>query len=376
MSPGEIVLRERLGTVLVTGGRSPVALEMCRLFGRRGWTVVVAESEGGLLCAASRYVQAYYKVPSPRFRTAAFIAALLEIVRAEGVGILVPTCEEIFYISRHRGRLSRYCQVFAPEFSILERLHCKDRFIEHAHELGLAVPETWVLSEQVLAAIDRSRKYVVKPVYSRFGCETKIVSGKDLRWEGRGRQWVVQTFLEGEGLHAYAIAREGRVLSGVIYKALAKEAATGPSIAFEAVECSSAEKWLRRFVEANAFSGQISFDFIVDAAGTARAIECNPRATSGLHLLAEDAAVVRAIIDGAPSPLGKTRLKPKGLRLPSLFVGARDDFKDVVFRWADPLPALAQCVTILGFLLRALWNRRSLEEELVHDLCWNGEPIE
>jgi hypothetical protein len=47
------------------------------------------------------------------------------------------------------------------------------------------------------------------------------------------------------------------------------------------------------------WSGFISFDFVLDAAGVPHGIECNPRTTSGLHFF-EPADIAPAILDARP----------------------------------------------------------------------------
>ncbi len=354
--------------VLVTGGRSPVALELVRLFGRAGARVLVAESSGGYLCQASRYVGEYVWVPSPRYRTCEYIDSLLEIILGEQVDLLVPTCEEIFYISKFRERLAARCRVLAPEFGLIKSLHRKDSFLELAGALGLAVPKSGLLGE--------TDRVVLKPVYSRFGGETKIVSKRELdSFRDENRAWVVQEYLEGAEYHSYALTEKGEVLANVVYRSLANEHGTGPSLAFRAVENAAIENWIQRFVKGVGFSGQIAFDFIVDADGEARAIECNPRATSGLHLLAGVEGLYEAFLDGSSVTVRPDSLGSKGLRLPCTLLGKAGDFEDVIFRKDDPWPAFAQVATLAYFAAKALLNRSRLAEAMVDDFRWNGEAI-
>ena len=44
-------------------------------------------------------------------------------------------------------------------------------------------------------------------------------------------------------------------------------------------------------------TGQYSFDFIETKQGELYAIECNPRTTSGIHLIAQDPNLAKAIIE-------------------------------------------------------------------------------
>ena len=272
-----------------------MALELSRVLGRSGARVIVAESSGGLLCRSSRFVDEFYHVPPPRYRTSEYVDSLLTIIRKEGVDLLIPTCEEIFFISKFKDEMPAGCQVFVPEFEMIENLHRKDRFVALARSLNLAVPHTVLLcekGEELSDFPDRSDRVVIKPVYSRFGSETRVIRRDDFEAVKTSvfhdnREWIVQEYLAGVEYHAYAVVSDGCVLAIVVYRSLISGRGTGPCLAFEAVVKPEIDEWVRHLVRELGFSGQISFDFIIGEAGVPQAIECNPRATSGLHLLAD-----------------------------------------------------------------------------------------
>ena len=80
-------------TILITGGRAPVALDFARKFKHMGWRVLVAESMPVHLCQNSRAVDDCFTVPSPRFEAEQFISTLCHIIQQENVDLLLPTCE-------------------------------------------------------------------------------------------------------------------------------------------------------------------------------------------------------------------------------------------------------------------------------------------
>lgn len=361
-----------------------MALELSRILGRSGARVIVAESSGGLLCRSSRFVNVLYRTPSPRYQTSEYISALLKIIQNETVDLIIPTCEEIFFISKFKDRLADECRVFVPEFEMIETLHRKDRFVDLAQSIGLAVPHTAPISlkEGQLSELSiRGDLVVVKPVHTRFGCETHIIhrneyqSIKALVADG-SREWLVQEYLAGSEFHAYAVASNGCVLAMVVYRSLSFRRNGGPCLAFEAVAIAEIEEWVRHFVQKFSFSGQIAFDFITGEDGSPCAVECNPRATSGLHLLAELDGISEAFIDEKQLDLGSRKLRSKGLFLPCLFSNKREHFKDVIFSWDDLLPCLAQIMTLSYFAAKAFLNRMSLGEAMVDDIRWDGESIE
>ncbi len=101
--------------------------------------------------------------------------------------------------------------------------------------------------------------------------------------------WVAQEFLTGQQICTYSVASGGRLLAHAAY---ATEFTAGPGacIAFEPCDQPEIEAWVRRFVKGFPADGHIAFDFIVTDAGEALPLECNPRATSGVHLLGDELA--------------------------------------------------------------------------------------
>ncbi len=132
--------------VLLTGGRAAAALELARLFRGAGWRVVVAESLRWNPSRWSRAVARSYVVPWPNRDPDAYIDALLRVVRRERIDLLIPTCEEIFYVAKGRDRLAPHCRVFTENIETLRRLHSKWLFVQTALGHGLPVPPTTLLT--------------------------------------------------------------------------------------------------------------------------------------------------------------------------------------------------------------------------------------
>src|SRR5947209_19908034 len=128
--------------VLITGGRAPVSLELARLFTKSGYEVYGADSTFSSFLLASNTVKKNFVIPSPRFQLEGFEQALVEIINQHGINLLVPTCEEIFYIAKVKQHLPPGCTIVADELSMLNELHNKWTFIQMAVSYGLAVPQT------------------------------------------------------------------------------------------------------------------------------------------------------------------------------------------------------------------------------------------
>ena len=156
-----------MANILFTGGRAPATLELVRAFHRAGHTVFMAESLPGHLSQPSKAITKNFFVPSPRQQTAAFIGALRKIIVENRIDLLIPTCEEVFYVARDREELP--CAVFVESIKKLNDVHNKWHFVINAIGHDLYAPETMYLNSQddLLHAFAHWRELVLKPVYSR-----------------------------------------------------------------------------------------------------------------------------------------------------------------------------------------------------------------
>lgn len=369
-------------TILISGGRAPVALDFARKFKRMGWRVLVAESMLVHLCQHSRAVDDCFTVPSPRFEPDKFIATLCHIIQQENVDLLLPTCEEVFTIGKGYEQLSQYCKVFTEPIARLLPLHSKVQFIELARAYDLPVSETTVITQLIEAEKYIGQSAVLKPEFSRFATETvinpKIYDDIKMVTISKKRRWIAQKFIVGRQICTYSIVHQGKVTAHVAY-ATEITAGQGATIAFKPLNHSESEKWVQKFVGCYEFTGQIAFDFIETVSGDIFAIECNPRAISGVHLF--DEKLVSAIVDkDTVMPIGD---KQVAVWLAVLFYGWQSapslkewwrilrDSRDVVFSWRDPLAFFSQ-FSMLWHVMKLSWKQKcSLMEGTTYDIEWN-----
>jgi len=109
--------------VLILGGRAPVALDHARRFAAQGWTTAIADSAPCRLSAWSNAVDSVIPLPPPRTALTAFAAQLGRAISAQRIDLVLPTCEEVFYVSRIRAQLPAGCTVFAAPFEQVRELH-------------------------------------------------------------------------------------------------------------------------------------------------------------------------------------------------------------------------------------------------------------
>ncbi|MHA6529986.1 ATP-grasp domain-containing protein [Paenibacillus sp. BAC0078] len=396
--------------ILITGGRAPVALELSRMLKAEGCQVFVAESAEYHLCRVSAAVERSFRVPSPRHSPVAYIEQLAKLVEELRIDILIPLCEEIFYIAAGIDRLGG-CQVLAAGAELLTRLHHKGEFITWASGLGFAVPETklirsaeeWRLIAEKAARNDEA--LVFKPAYSRFASRVilprKASGGKPARTFAISEApaglslaapWVAQQYIQGEAVCTYSIVHQGTVVAHAAYGSRYRTGKAGASVYFEHLEHPDAFAWVRHFTDAICFTGQIGFDFIEAGDGTLYPIECNPRATSGIHLFAPEDGLVQALLHPEALVRSGTVCIPRSgrkamLMLPMLACGlqpgpgglrkwlqALREAEDVITRKDEPYLFREQLRVVYNAHRLARRKHISITEALTEDIEWNGEP--
>lgn len=380
--------------VLITGGRAPVAVDLARSFAAAGAHVVVADSAPCFLARATRAAAKAVRVPRPRQEPWAFARAIREIVVREQIDLIVPTCEEVFYLGRFAAELRAVAELFCADFPLLEELHDKERFTRLARGLGVEVPETWRLASpaDVAALVARPDELVFKPVFSRFAVHTLVrPTAEAMRAIAptASRPWVAQRFVAGRELCSYAVACGGRLTAHALYEPTWR-AGRGSGYYFQPVRRPAIEAFTARLAAKLNYTGQIAFDFIESPEGRIHVIECNPRATSGLHLFAGSEKLARAFggsatevarpDDERPAMLGAAMACIGGWQAmrtftPGRWLGDGRRARDVLWSWRDPAPAFFVFVGLAATLALAARRGVTPQAASTRDIEWDGEEI-
>jgi predicted ATP-grasp superfamily ATP-dependent carboligase len=376
-------------TVLLTLGRLPKALEIARSFARAGWRVIVAEPFRWHLSRVSNAVARSYCVTAPSIDSGLYLRDILRVIEIEHVELVVPISEEAMYASALHDLLPAGTGMFTMPQNLLLTLHSKHSFNATSAALGLDVPETYELGDPRSAELALARDFIVKPIFS--------CSGRGIRYFKAGaalpdatplEREIVQERVAGNLYSTFSIVHGGRPRVTVIYRAAVLSGTV--AVCFERVEAQPAiTAWVERFAAAMAYSGFLSFDFIVDAGGRAMAIECNPRATSGAHFVHPD-DLARAIFDPQPSTTVRFRQQmflqqifPCLTETQKSYFSDRSRFRsnlrhllsahDVTWGAHDPLPLLTMPFTASQIIARSIAKRESFGEASTFDITWR-EP--
>jgi hypothetical protein len=380
-------------TVLITGARAPVALHLARLLNGTGRRVILGDSPAHPIAAASTACALYHRLPPPRFAPDAYAEAVQALVRTEGVELVIPTCEEIFYLGQLWRDRAMPARLFAPDMDLLARVHDKHAFIRLAESLGISVPETTLLQSRhdLQAVRDRSRELVFKPVWSRFASHVLLRPSPeelDAISPSPEMPWVAQRFVAGDEISAYAVARNGKLKALAFYRSLYR-AGKGAGICFERVDDAAARRFIETFVAGTSWTGQISFDLMREKDGQVLPLECNPRAVSGLHFFRDPQRFTNAVFEGGDE-VKPDVTAPQTVRLAMWVFGLPAALRsgqigrfghamraaDELLDWpGDPAPKKAQWRALVEIAGTARRERISLQAASTRDIEWNG-PLE
>jgi hypothetical protein len=358
--------------ILVTGARLPAALELARALSSRGHEIFTADTVKFGFAVRSSSICDYIRVPSPVHDYKGFRTAILKTLRELEIDLVIPVSEEIFFLAKFASEMP--CPLFASPLETLRDLHSKLKFQKYTK---LTPPTRLVRTRAELdtAVREFGDSVVIKQEFSRgaIGTHIRPTSFEKLRFPT-----LVQKFIEGPELCSYSVAREGKVLAHATYVPLYRYG-HGASVYFRSVTDERVLEFVQDFVARLNYTGQIAFDFIDSTQGLL-ALECNPRATSGIHLLSHD-QIANALLAGAQKPEVASPGISRAAKLTLLMtnvVSTKDFFaaQDTAFRLKDPMPFFSQFASALELTYRAWKWKMKAGDAFGYDLEWNGEPFE
>ncbi|MDO3637023.1 ATP-grasp domain-containing protein [Mycolicibacterium arseniciresistens] len=353
--PGPVAVR----TILLTGGKMTKALQLARSFHLAGHRVVLVESAKYRFTGHrfSKAVDAFHCVPEPS--DPGYAQALLDIVRREGVDVVVPVSSPAASVpdARARSLLDDVCDVVHGHADTVAALDDKSEFSRLATSLGLSVPDTHRITDaRQVEEFDfpEGRTYILKRIaYHPVGRTdlTPLTRKTPERNAAFARSlaisaddpWILQEFIPGREYCTHATVRDGAMRVYCCCESSAFQ------VNYAHVDKPRIRHWVEHLVKCLELTGQVSFDFIEAEDGTPYAIECNPRTHSAITVFGDDPRVAGAYLDAQHveiTPAAEARATywtyHELWRLLSGRGGLRTVLqgRDAIFSRWDPLPYL------------------------------------
>jgi hypothetical protein len=332
----------------------------------------MADSQRLTIARWSHAVSKYYYLPPPRHDLKSFVLELQRIIDAENITQFIPTCEEAIYVAFHKDKFK--CKVWTCDRQTIINLHNKNSFYQEFSSY-LPIPPTVLIKD--FSNWDLSHEYVFKQVYSRFATSTII--GKTIAVthfeNGDYAKWVAQKYIKGTEICVYSIWDYGTLKAYSTYHPLYR-AGKGAGIFFEPIVNENVYTLVSSFGKKINYTGQLCFDVIIDKDNTPWFIECNPRGTSGAHLIHRDLALC-FLKDKQVVVRSNAEFSIKyamAIFHPMAFFNKKVwTSKDVIYTKKDKKPFFLQALSLLEIAYIKFTKGKTWLQATTSDIEWNGD---
>ncbi len=303
------VIAENPKRILITGAKMTKALQLARSFHAAGHTVFLVETHKYWLTGHrfSNAVEGFDTVPAPKNNPEGFCQGLLEIVKRENIDVFVPVTSPIesYYCSLAKPLISSVCEVIHFDADITQMLDNKYTFIEKARELGLSVPQSFLITkpEDVLNfdfEADGSQ-YILKSIpydsvhrldltrlpMSSYSEMEQFLKGLPI---SEDKPWIMQEFIRGKEYCTHSTVRKGEIRLHCCSESSPFQ------VNYEQIDNPEILAWVKGFVKPLNLTGQVSFDFIQAPDGKVYPLECNPRIHSAITMFYNHPGVADAYL--------------------------------------------------------------------------------
>ncbi len=379
---------------LITGGRSTYTLDLARKLKTAENNLYVADSLSPYLCQSANIFKKTFKIARPSENLALFATDLKALIKSYDIDVLIPTCEEVFYVAAIKDSLPKSCHIFCEALETLMPLHDKYLFANQLSSTAIKAPKThWFdgnTTETYLKAAFPNG-YICKNQFSRFGKNFRInpaLKTLQLLHTAENRL-LIQSYILGQEFCAYALVKSGK-LKGFSAYTNVMTAGKGAGGMFESFSDDRLEIFFHEVINQFAINkGQLAFDFIKTAQNEIYVLECNPRCTSGVHFL--KASTLTAVFGQTCIENNRVPSKTQQVVLGSLAYGLWNikntpisfirygkrvfAAPDVIFSTRDLKPFLYQFYIVIFYTVKALLKGKSAIALTTEDIEYNGQKL-
>ena len=380
--------------VLITSSRMPFALDAIRKLGERGHEVYACDSYKAAPGSHTKYLAGHFTTASATGDPEQFVSDVETFAGENGIEVVIPMFEEIFYLAAQHERVSKVTRLFAPPFRTLAQVHDKGTFQELCDKLGIRTPQTIVAHthEELTAAIEKFPQFFGRAAFSRGGVGLLTNTGPlaghlspDDCHPTEQNPWLIQEFVDGPMHCTYSCIHGGEVATHMSYRAPRQwEHSTG--IQFESVDPSDTLPTVERLASDLSWDGQMSLDF-VDSGDGLMMIECNPRPTDGVLLMSAEElerGLLAPSIETLQIEPGRTeqldfavfgQMFREPLKQMPRSVHDLAVVKGTDSGWHDLMPQLYSFLAFAHHERMSLKERKGLFEAMSDGITWDGQDI-
>lgn len=284
------------GRVIVTHGRSVMALIAIHSLAKKGVEVIACDEIDLTLAKFSKYTKAHF-IHAPKDNLEQYLSDIEAAVKRykpddDRPYVLMPIHRDSMIIAKYKDRFEPLIKVACPEFESVNMLHPKDHFYNFANQIGLRIPKSFQVSD-INQIIDQLEfPVLVKPIDGTAGRGIVIVQTKENLQEAYNSvkeksccMPIVQEFISGEDYCFAGIYQQGELKAHMAYHNIYNfPRPAGAGIMRETVDDSPFIDIASQLMKKLKWNGVAEIDFRWDGNpnNQAYAIEVNPRFWGGL----------------------------------------------------------------------------------------------
>ena len=284
------------GRVIVTYGRSLMALTIAQSLGSRGVEVIGGDDVGLTVLAFSRYAKSNFVHAPASTNPDRFIDDLEKAIiqhkpHDDRPYVLIPCFQETRLIARHAERLGRHITVAAPALEAIDAVDPKDFLMRTARGLSVKVPAACTDTEWRAGDPTRPTTFpvMIKPPRGvggrgvrRIDDEAALEAAIDTA-QGAGESLIIQDFISGEDFCLTALFDRGTLKASAAYRNLSQfPRGAGAGVLRETVSELPFIPAVEALFGPLGWTGVAEIDFRWDGRGEPCLIEVNPRFWAGL----------------------------------------------------------------------------------------------
>jgi carbamoylphosphate synthase large subunit len=278
--------------ILITPGTWTASLTIMESLAKQGHHIFLLDSDPYCAGFRSKYCKKGIIVP-PETDTERYLLAIEHLITTEQFDLLIPTSDlSTEFLSKERERMLPYVEMLLPSKDLIELARFKDRTYRFALENGIAIPRTYfpqTVDEVIALAQNLDFPCVVKKPRgtankgNSYFYNSESLIDHYLHLTAQDEWPVIQEFIRGEFYGFLAVAQEGEVLDGLMYKTKQQYSSAG-SMSPYCVSVTEEEfiNTAKRIVRLLNWTGALNIDFLQDPEGHLLMLEINPRLSGSL----------------------------------------------------------------------------------------------
>src|SRR5713101_8353488 len=318
--------------ILLSEGSSLSSREAITALGLAGHRVELVSSTPMSLGRFSRFVSRVHRAPASGADPDGYLAAVIEIIKAENIDAVIPVHEQAYLFAAARQKLPAGVGIALADFAAFEQVQSKARLATLLTQLKVTQPDTEIIRSADDFAANRPYPFFVKAAFGTASAGVWRVGDAHARdalllgleaHDAFAQGLLIQAAVTGALERTKGVFDRGRLVASHIYRQVVEGPGGGDVLKISVVSAGVRDT-VERIGQALQWHGALSFDYIRDdATNTPHFIDANPRLVepmnawlSGVDL---PGALLRVSLGEAPAtqPEGRegvlTRLGLMGL---------------------------------------------------------------